>query len=81
MIIERIKAVSVIPPRVVLTNVPVDRIPHDVETTHVVGSGERQVAEGATGAVLDVSYSDVEVGFYSPKDVIAFAQQSRILPR
>ena len=81
MIIERIKAVSVIPPRVVVTKVPIDRIPHDVETAHVVGSGERQVSEGATGAVLDVSYSEVEVGLYSPKDLIVFAQHARIVPR
>ncbi len=81
MIIERIKAVSVIPPKVILTKVPIGRISHEVETTHIVGSGERQVSEGATGAVLDVSYSDVEVGLYSPKDLMVFAQQSKIIPR
>ena len=81
MIIERINAVSIIPPEVILTKVPIGRISHQVETTHIVGSGERQISEGTTGAVLDVSYSDIEVGFYSPRDLIVFAQQAKTLPR
>ncbi len=81
MIIERIKAISIIPPKVILTKVPIGRISHEVETTHTVGSGERQISEGATGAVLEVSYSDIEVGFYSPRDLIVFAQQSKVVPR
>ncbi len=72
MIIERIKAISIIPPQVIVTEVPIGRISHEVETTHTVGSGERQLAEGTMGAI-EVSYSDIEVGFYSPKDLIAFA--------
>ncbi len=81
MIIERITAISVIPPKVILTKVPIGRISYEVETTHIVGSGERQIPEGATGTVLEECYSDIEVGLYSPRDLIVFAQQSKTLPR
>ena len=80
MIIERIKAISIIPPQMILTEVPIGRISHEVESTHIVGSGERQISEGTTGTI-EVSYSDIDVGFYSPKDLIVFAQHLKILTR
>ena len=80
MIIERINAVSVIPPRVVLTRVAVGRMSHEVETTSTIASGERQIAEGASGTVIE-AYSDIEVGFCSAKDLIVFSQQRQLRPR
>jgi hypothetical protein len=77
MIIDRIKDVRVIPPRIVTTQVPL-RQPREIETTYVVGSGERQIAEGTTGNVLDVSYDELEIDFYSPRDLILYAQQTQV---
>ena len=80
MIIERIDAIRVIPPRVVLRNVPIGRIPQEVETTRAVGDGERQISEGVAGTVLE-TYSDIEIGFCSPRDLIVFSQQRQLRPR
>lgn len=77
MIIDRIKDVRVIPPRIVTTQVRL-RQPREIETTYVVGSGERQVAEGTTGNVLDVSYDELEVDLYSPRDLILTTQQTQV---
>ena len=81
MIIERITSVRVIPPKVVVTRVPVGRISHEVESIHTVASSERLIPGGATGTTLDVSYNEVEVDFSSPRDMIVYARQSQIRPR
>lgn len=75
MIIERITAIRVIPPRDIVRQVPVGRVSHTVDTTHVVGAGRRQIPDGASGALLDVSYEDIDVGVYTARDQILYAQQ------
>ena len=69
MIIDRITAIRVTPPKVVVA-----RVSRDVEAVYTIGSGERQIAEGTTGNVLDVSYDELEIELYSPRDLILYAQ-------
>ena len=78
MIIERITAIRVIPPSDIVRQVPVGRISHTVETAHIIDAGRREIPEGASGALLDVSYEDIDVGVYSSRDQILFAQQTQI---
>ncbi len=78
MIIDRITAIRVIPPKVVTRQVPVARVPRDVEAVYTIGSGERQIAEGTTGNVIDVSYDELEIELYSPRDLILYAPQTQI---
>ena len=81
MIIERITSIRVIPPRDIVRQVPVGRISHTGETTRIVDAGQRQIPDGASGALLDVCYEDIDVGVYSSRDQILFAQQTQIGPR
>lgn len=74
MIIDRITAIRVIPPKIVTRQVPVARD----TAVYVIGSHERQIAEGTTGNVLDVSDEELEVDLYTPLDVILSAQQTQI---
>ena len=79
MIIDRITAIRAIPPRIVTTREPIRR-PLEIETAYVVGAGERQIAEGTTGTILDVSYDELEIEVYAPSDLILTAQQSLLRP-